>query len=409
MDLQELLNFQPSRATKRPIEVLTPSPSPSPSHKLQKRSYKYPPTPAHSLGKPIKLSHISSPAVLLSPVSDKEPPVEENKAKSRKIEEERILKLLAAAEEDDQLPAPHEEVTLSSLKKLLLSLNKKCTLNQQLRVKYCDEATRFMDSELELYEEIQQLRIVSTCPELYPQLIELDFHNTLLQLLGHENADIAMCVADLLREMLDVDPLHEGVEGAELLSQQLLEGQVMSLLVALLVKLDEKNTEESQGVHNILGLVENMAEFQQQEVLNSSGEQGILLWLLKRIRLRQFDANKLYSTEILSILLQNNTGNQQLLGVKNGIDCLLEAVSLYKRKEPATSDETEMVENLFDCLCMSLTHPPNRIKFLEGEGLQLMILLLKDRLLEACLNIGCGTLAIVPATAKYHSYLLFET
>ena len=94
---------------------------------------------------------------------------------------------------------------------------------------------------------------VATCPESYPQLIELDFHNTLLQLLGHDNADIAMCVADLLREMLDVDPLNEGVEGAELLSQQLLEGQVMSLLVSLLGKLDEKNAEESQGIHNILG------------------------------------------------------------------------------------------------------------------------------------------------------------
>ena len=128
-----------------------------------------------------------------------------------------------------------------------------------------------------------------------------------------------------------------------------------------------------------VGLVENMAEFQQQEVLNSSGEQGLLLWLLKRIRVRTFDANKLYSTEILSILLQNNTGNQQLLGAKNGIDCLLEAVSLYKRREPVTGDEVEMVENLFDCLCMSLTHAPNRVKFLEGEGLQLMILLLKDR------------------------------
>ena len=94
---------------------------------------------------------------------------------------------------------------------------------------------------------------VATCPDSYPQLIELDFHNTLLQLLGHENADIAMCVADLLREMLDVDPLNEGVEGAQLLSQQLLEGQVMSLLVSLLGKLDEKNAEESQGVHNIIG------------------------------------------------------------------------------------------------------------------------------------------------------------
>ena len=143
-----------------------------------------------------------------------------------------------------------------------------------------------------------------------------------------------------------------------------------------------------------VGLVESMADFKQQEVQNASGEQGLLLWLLKRIRSRVFDANKLYSSEILCILLQNNTGNQQLLGAKNGIDCLLEAVSLYKRREPATSDETEMVEDLFDCLCMCLTHAPNRAKFLEGEGLQLMILLLKDRLGILFVGFYFGTLLV---------------
>ena len=98
---------------------------------------------------------------------------------------------------------------------------------------------------------------IATCPDFYPHLIELDLHNTLLQLLGHDNGDIAVCVADLLREMLDVDPLHEGTDGADALSQQLLEGQVVSLLVALLAKLDEKNTEEAQGIHNILGKIVN--------------------------------------------------------------------------------------------------------------------------------------------------------
>ena len=81
MDLQELLNFQPSRASKRPLEVLTPSasPSPSPSHKQPRRSYKYPPTPGHSLTQPIKLSDISSP-VIVQPTSApvKEIPVVEN-------------------------------------------------------------------------------------------------------------------------------------------------------------------------------------------------------------------------------------------------------------------------------------------------------------------------------------------
>ena len=36
-----------------------------------------------------------------------------------------------------------------------------------------------------------------------------------------------------------------------------------------------------------------------------------------------------------------------------------------------------MMENLFDSLCSCLMHLPNREKFLKGEGLQLMNLMLR--------------------------------
>ena len=50
---------------------------------------------------------------------------------------------------------------------------------------------------------------------------------------------------------------------------------------------------------------------------------------------------------------------------------------VYKRRDPASNEETELMENLFDCLCVALMHPANRQKFLDGEGPQLMILILK--------------------------------
>jgi len=40
-------------------------------------------------------------------------------------------------------------------------------------------------------------------------------------------------------------------------------------------------------------------------------------------------------------------------------------------------EEIEMMENLFDCLCSSLMLPANRERFLRGEGLQLMNLMLR--------------------------------
>ena len=82
MDIGELMNFHPNRANKRPFEDF----SPSPSHKQPRRSYKYPPTPAHSIRKPVPVSPRAAPvpSPVPSPVSrpvstHEEAPVEENK------------------------------------------------------------------------------------------------------------------------------------------------------------------------------------------------------------------------------------------------------------------------------------------------------------------------------------------
>lgn len=39
--------------------------------------------------------------------------------------------------------------------------------------------------------------------------------NSLLELLSHQNTDIAVAVVDLLQEITDVDVLHESREGAD--------------------------------------------------------------------------------------------------------------------------------------------------------------------------------------------------
>lgn len=151
------------------------------------------------------------------------------------------------------------------------------------------------------------------------------------------------------------------------------------MLVQNLERLDEKVREDSEGVHNVLAIVENMCEVRNAQVCAAAGEQGLLLWLLKRVRVRQYDNNKLYAAEILAILLQSNEPNQKLLGEKDGIDILLQSLAYYKRHDPNSPDEVEMMENLFDSLCSALSFIPNRERFLKGEGLQLMILMLKEK------------------------------
>lgn len=110
-----------------------------------------------------------------------------------------------------------------------------------------------MESEVELHETLQELHIVATNPDLYQLMVELGAVPSLLELLSHENTDIAVGVVDLLQEMTDVDILHESQEGADTLIDALLEQQVCALLVQNLERLDEAVKEESDGVFNTLG------------------------------------------------------------------------------------------------------------------------------------------------------------
>lgn len=78
-------------------------------------------------------------------------------------------------------------------------------------------------------------------------------------------------------------------------------------------------------------IFENLLEFR-PDLCADAGKQGLMQWLLRRIKTKTpFDANKLYASELLSILLQHTPENQLLLGDLDGIDVLLQqlAVCIY--------------------------------------------------------------------------------
>lgn len=152
-------------------------------------------------------------------------------------------------------------------------------------------------------------------------------------------------------------------------------------MVNCLERFDESVKEESDAVHNIMGIFENLTEFR-PEMCIEIAQQGILAWILKRLKIKQFDANKLYCSEILSILIQNTTENRFLLGELDGIDILLQQLAVYKKHDPTSDEEKEYMENLFNCLCSSLLVKENRSNFLKGEGNQLMNLMLREKKLS---------------------------
>lgn len=114
---------------------------------------------------------------------------------------------------------------------MLLSFEKNVLKNQEMRIKFSDQPAKFMESELQLNEEIEKLHVLATVPQHYPILIEMNCLHTLLGLLSHENTDIAVAVVDLLQELTDAETVdeEEGEGELEKLMEVLLNEQVREL------------------------------------------------------------------------------------------------------------------------------------------------------------------------------------
>jgi beta-catenin-like protein 1 len=52
-------------------------------------------------------------------------------------------------------------------------------------------------------------------------------------------------------------------------------------------------------------------------------------------------------------------------------------IKRYRKKDPANGEEVEFMENIFNCLCSLLAEPEMKKAFLEAEGVELMVILMK--------------------------------
>lgn len=199
-----------------------------------------------------------------------------------------------------------------------------------------------MESELELHAEIQELFAVAASPELYPILVQTGAVNSILGMITHENTDISISTVSLLAEMTDVDSIAEESEKAMTFVDAFVAGQGLELVVQNLSRLDESSEEDAQGVHHSMSILENLVEIRPDLAVTVCEKTHILKYLLLRLKTKQFDANKLYCSEILSILLQSDSRNQvrvcTIAGV-DGMDLLLQSIALYRKKEVDALDE----------------------------------------------------------------------
>ncbi len=294
------------------------------------------------------------------------------------IDEETIKKILEAADKQQDVV----ELDLPGVKKLFLGLERKIQANLLKRVKFSDEPAKFLDSELELYEEIAQFKAVAAAPALYPELVKLDVANSLLGLVTHENTDISIHTLGALAELTDPDVILEAEKEAATLIEALVDKNGLELLVQNLQRMDEGREDDVKGVLHTLQILENLVTVRPSLASLVCSKTSLLRVLLTRAKAKRFDDIKAYCAELLSILLAADTENQRRLGQLsglNGMDTLLQAIAYYRRREATSPEEKECIENLFDCLCSCLLLPENQARFRQSEGLDLLLRCIREK------------------------------
>ncbi|KAI8846071.1 Catenin-beta-like protein [Chytridium lagenaria] len=290
-----------------------------------------------------------------------------------------IIEIVDAGEEHSAT------ISLQGLKRLVLKLEKAINRNQELRMRHADDPLKFIDSEADLDDEITALSKVSASPNLYPHLVSLGAVSSITSLMSHENTDIAIASINLLNELTDEDMMtdaeEEEEEGLKALVAALMENQILELLVQNLERFNENSdeTDDKQGVFSSLGVFENLIAADPNIAELAIDKTTLLSWLLKRISVKGFDSNRQYASELLSVLLQSSRKNRLALNEAGGVATLLKAVFYYKRRDPQEADEIEMMENFFDILCSSLAEPEVKETFLVEEGLELMLMIIREK------------------------------
>jgi len=281
--------------------------------------------------------------------------------------------------QDGEEAITEEKYDSSWLRKLALNFEKKVNKNSSLRAKYESDPTKFMESEADLDEGIKALSILSEHSELYEEFAMNPAATKLVELLAHDNNDVAIGAIEIISELTDEDVEVEQ-EQWDALVNAFLEADLLSLLVSNFGRFNEGTIEDASGVYHSLSVIENILS-QPINVDVVGKETSLLTWLLNRIQEQEktTSQNKQYASEILSILTQSSRPNRRRAIEANGIETFLTQLAPYRKNDPQKeSAEEEYMENLFNCLTSLVDEPDGKVKFLEAEGVELCLLMVRD-------------------------------
>lgn len=265
------------------------------------------------------------------------------------------------------------------LRRTSLAFEKLITRNAELRARHATTPARFMESEADLDSAVRGWSVLAEHPELWKEFVRLGSAGSLVGLLAHENADVAVSVVEIIGELTGED-VEATEEQWDILVDGLLEADLLDLLIGTFKRLDESDEADREGVYHAMEVVENLCS--RAETADSVGRnKSMLKWLLARAQKAEtiVTQNRQYAAEILAILAQASAANRRRLAELDAVDALLQLVAAYRKRDPEKGgEEEEFMENLFEALVCLVDEPEGKAKFVEAEGVELCLIMLKE-------------------------------
>lgn len=265
------------------------------------------------------------------------------------------------------------------LRRTAVNFEKRISKNAELRAKYSDDPQKFIASEADLDSDVKALSILAEHPELYADFAKMGCVGSLVSLLAHENTDIAIDAIEIINELTDEDVAAEERPWTAMVDA-LMNADLLGLLVSNLDRLDEGDELDRNGVYYALSVVENLSG-RQETAERVGAHQGLVKWLLNRTATKETPVgqNKQYAAEVLAVLVQNSPQNRRRLTGLDAVDNMLQLVASYRKRDPEKGgEEEEYMENLFEALTCLVDEPGGKEKFVEAEGVELCLIMLKE-------------------------------
>lgn len=163
---------------------------------------------------------------------------------------------------------------------------------------------------------------------------------------------------------------------------------LFDLLVNNLFKINEfETTENNQTISDILSTLENLLDVYPFSAKLLGERTKFIEWLYMRIKLDEFDNNKLFASELLSTLIQTSSENQLALARLEAMPILVKILIECRQKKFKGGQEEEFVQNIVDIMCSSLLEKDNQNLFEISDGIRIMIDFLKENNLYRHLSV----------------------